>query len=287
MDDLDRRIEEGLKDGTVKLLDERTIGAPDPIEDRTNAAHERRDLVTQLKNYQPPAATWWTRSFVRAWLRWIIGLSEDVQKGELFERLVASNVQELSNLVKGLRLDLEATQAALLNTETESAEVKRRLIYYEHHNDSLRPTHARLRRYDEITAREQAEAQRRADRVRMREELRAKTQHGELIDCRECGGPGEVPDEKSKAKDAKKLCPTCNGAGVELNPDYVPLGEFKPIPKEKGDGGDKDEYKITRPRLVTDEAEAPKRLDGGDGGSAVSEKALPQGSGSDAPGTDG
>lgn len=231
---LDERIQRGLKDGTIKLIDQRTIDSTTPadtMEERINAAGERRMLQNTLRNYAPPAATWWTRSVVRAFLRWAIGLSDDVQKGELFERLVASNTQELSNLVKGLRRDVEALQRELQTTTLEGAETRRRLVFYEQHNDSLRPTYAKLRRFDASIAEAIALENAKKQQAAVKQELVSHAHFGELIDCRECRGSGEVRGEGRHGEVTSEICETCHGSGVEPNPEYTP-----PTEENHGDG---------------------------------------------------
>jgi hypothetical protein len=120
--------------------------------------------------------------------------------------------------IAGLRRDVDALASALVtsNTIANTAaalthELNERLKFYERHCDPLVPI---FKRWLKVQERE-IEAQRQANEAAKREPL-----PGELIDCRRCGGSGEIERSNRRA-----VCDRCEGSRVEPNPEFQPKQE--------------------------------------------------------------
>lgn len=68
--------------------------------------------------------SWWRRSALRAWLRAVLGMRDDLAAGHLFMRLTSGAQRTLGRLIEGLRGDLGAFGA-------DYSELKARVEFYE------------------------------------------------------------------------------------------------------------------------------------------------------------
>lgn len=207
---LEERIQRGIEDGTIRQLK------------MTPERSEHAELIEQFKAFKPSHSNWWTRSTLRRLIRITIGLHDDVNKGELFERVVMSNIVQLSNLMQGLRNDLDAATRVQNPVNSKVVDLDERLTFYEFRNDALQPTYRKLMR---IRTNEQIKREHETDkqhRTAVKKELKDHAQFGELLDCPDC----DLEDPN---------CKTCNGLGVVPNPDYIPK------PKETVDANSVEE----------------------------------------------
>lgn len=254
---LDERIERGLKDGTIRELKMEREEEPS-----YSMLQKHVELLEEYKAFTPTHSNWWTRSTLRRLLRIAIGLHDDVRKGEIFENLIIWNITNLTHLVEGLRQDLDAATKVQNPVNAKVVDIEERLTYYEHHTDALKTAHRRLMNLRVDAAIKREREVNKAKREAVKHELKSHAQFGELVDCSDCNL--EDPD-----------CKTCGGLGVVLNPECVP-----PTEEINGDNSQAEGIVNRSLRLVGE----TERLDERNGSGPVSEEALPQGSGPDAPG---